>query len=148
MRIGDRLWLAGLLLIDRVFGTRLAIKEVERRRQRLAEAEVQLTAIQTELKRLTDLLEQVNLGLCLFHLRQRRLFIPERWLYFQTADEDETQILEMLIEHLVKPRLAAIEVQEDEAGYTYRLIPDWAAIRAALENPEPDLAAWLEEMAG
>jgi len=35
MRIGGRLWLAGLLLIDRMFGTRLAINEVARRRQRL-----------------------------------------------------------------------------------------------------------------
>jgi hypothetical protein len=146
--VGDRLWLAGLLMIDRVFGTRLAIKEVARRRQRLAQAEARLATIQTELTRLTDLLEQMNVALCLFHLHQRRLSMPEKWLRFQPSNEDETQILEMLIEHLVKPRLAAVEMQEGEAGYIYQLIPDWLAIRATLENLDPDLAVWLEEMAG
>jgi hypothetical protein len=148
MRVGDRLWLTGLLLIDRIFGTRLAIKEVTRRRQRLAETRAQLADILSELKRLNGLVEQANVELCLFCLRQRRVLIPERWLCFQTTDKDEARVLEMLIEHLVKPRLTAVEVQEDEAGYTYRLIPDWTAIRSALKSPDPELVAWLEEMAG
>jgi hypothetical protein len=142
------LWLAGLLLIDRVFGTRLALKEVERRRRLLDAANTQLAEIQAELKRLDELVGRANVELCLFYLRRRQLFIPERWAFFQATDEDEEQILEMLIEHLVRPRLAAVEVREDEVGYTYRLIPDWATIRATLENLDPDLAAWLEEMAG
>lgn len=148
MNIGHRLWFASLLLIDWLFGTRLALKEVERRHQRLAEAEAQLEAIRQEAERLTNVLEQVNIAICLFHLRQRQLLIPENWLCFQSFDEHEAELLDMFIEHLVKPRLAAIEIQESEAGYTYRLIPDWAAIRAALANADPDLAAWLEEMAG
>jgi hypothetical protein len=148
VNIGQRLWFAGLLLIDWLFGTRLALKEVERRRQRLAEAEAQLEAIRQEAERLTAVLEQVNIAICLFHLRQRQLLIPENWLCFQSADEHEADLLDMFIEHLVKPRLAAIEVRENETGYNYRLIPDWAAIRAALENPDPDLDAWMENMVG
>jgi len=147
MHIGGRLWLAGLLLIDRMFGTRLAINEVARRRQRLATAKAQLADIQAELKRLSELVEQANVELCLFYLRRRQLFTPKQWLFFQTTDEDEERALEMLIAHLVKSHLATVEIQEDETGYTYRLIPDWAAIRAALESQDPNLASWLEEMA-
>jgi len=131
-----------------MFGTRLAINEVARRRQRLTTAKAQLADIQAELKRLSELVEQANVELCLFYLRRRQLFTPKQWLFFQTTDEDEEQALEMLIEHLVKPRLATVEIREDEAGYTYQVIPDWTTIRAALESPDPDLATWLEEMAG
>ncbi|RLC68736.1 MAG: hypothetical protein DRI52_09585, partial [Chloroflexi bacterium] len=112
MRIGGRLWLAGLLLIDRMFGTRLAINEVARRRQRLATAKAQLADIQAELKRLSELVEQANVELCLFYLRRRQLLIPEQWLFFQTTDEDEERALEMLIAHLVKSHLATVEIQE------------------------------------
>ncbi|MBC7251873.1 MAG: hypothetical protein H5T62_16535 [Anaerolineae bacterium] len=147
MRLTDRLWLSGLLFIDRLFGTRLALKEIQRRRERLSQTKAQLATIQSELKRLSELLDQVNIGLCLFHLRQRRLLIPARWLHFQSEDEEDTHLLEMLIEYLVKPRLAAIEVEEREGGYDYRLTPHWTALKAALADLDPDLTAWLEEMA-
>ncbi|MDY7041961.1 MAG: hypothetical protein SVX38_13980, partial [Chloroflexota bacterium] len=90
--------------------------------------------------------EQANVELCMLCLRRRQLLIPEQWAFFRTTDEDEEQVLEMLIKHLVKPRLASVEVREDETGYTYRLIPNWIAIRASLKNPGPELASWLEEM--
>jgi len=127
-----------------------------------------LAEISEQLVKLGGLLEAANLQLCLLYLRQRELLSPHRWLYFDPTNPQEDQGLDLLIQHLVKPRLAAIEMQEassrgvstelDEVSargvekdhYIYRLEPDWAAIDAFLAQREadlqPDIADWLETL--
>ena len=56
-----------------------------------------------------------------------------------------------MINHLVKPRLAAIEIQEVEKNhYIYKLEPDWAAIGDYLTQHEadlqPEIADWLKTL--
>jgi hypothetical protein len=100
---------------------------------------------------LGELLEAANLQLCLLYLRQRNLLSPQRWLHFDPVNPQEDQGLDLLINHLVKPRLAAIEMQEVESNhYIYRLKPDWAAIGDFLAQREadlqPEIANWLKTL--
>ncbi|MBL7182891.1 MAG: hypothetical protein ISS50_00410 [Anaerolineae bacterium] len=148
MRTGDKILLAGLGIIDRLFATDLLEREVARRKARVARSEARLAEISEQLLKLGGLLEAANLQLCLLYLRQRELLSPQRWLHFDPANPQEDQGLDLLINHLVKPRLAAIEVQEIEKNhYIYKLKPDWAAIDGFLAQREadlqPEIAGWL-----
>ncbi|MBC8265281.1 MAG: hypothetical protein H8E47_14305, partial [Anaerolineales bacterium] len=92
--------------------------------------------------------EAANLQLCLLYLRQRELLLPHRWLHFDSANPQEDQGLDLLINHLVKSRLAAIEMQEVEKNhYIYKLNPNWTAIGDYLAQHEadlqPEIAGWL-----
>jgi hypothetical protein len=149
MRIGNRILLASLVIIDRLFGTSFVERELARRKATIARYEARLAEISEQLLKLDGLLEAANLQLCLLYLRQRELLSPQRWLYFDTANPQEDQGLDLLIHHLVKPRLAAIEMQEVEKNhYIYRLEPDWAAIGDFLSRREadlqPEIADWLK----
>jgi len=165
MRTNDKLLLASLSIIDRLFATNLLEKEVARRKAKLARSKARLAEISEQLVKLEELLDAANLQLCLLYLRQRELLLPHRWLHFDPANPNEEQGLDLLINHLVKPRLAAIEIQEasprepalslskgsargvEKNHYTYRLEPNWAAIRAFLTQREadlqPEIADWL-----
>ena len=112
MRTGDKILLAGLGIIDRLFATNLLEREVARRKAKVARSEARLAEISEQLVKLEGLLEAANLQLCLLYLRQRELLSPHRWLHFDTANPQEDQGLDLLINHLVKPRLAAIEMRE------------------------------------
>ncbi len=166
MRIGDKILLAGLGILDRLFATNLLEREVARRKAKVARSEARLAEISQQLAKLEGILEAANLQLCLLYLRQRELLLPYRWLYFDAANPQEDQGLDVLIEHLVKPRLAAIEVQEassrglrraqsrrsargvEKNHYIYRIEPDWAAIGDLLTQREadlqPEIADWLK----
>ena len=151
MRTGDKILLAGLGVIDRLCATDFLEREVARRKAKVARSEARLAEISEQLVKLGGLLEAANLQLCLLYLRQRELLSPHRWLHFDPANPQEDQGLDLLINHLVKPRLAAIEMQEVEKHhYTYRLDPDWAAIDTFLAQREadlqPDIADWLETL--
>jgi hypothetical protein len=157
-----------LVIIDHLFGTRLVEREVARRKAEVARSEARLAEISQQLLKLGELLEAANLQLCLLYLRQRNLLSPQRWLYFDLADSQEDKGLDLLINHLVKPRLAAIEMQEassrepalslskgsargvEKNHYIYRLEPDWAAIGDFLTQREadlqPEIADWLETL--
>jgi len=153
MRIGDRILLASLVIIDHLFGTSFVERELARRKATLARYEARLAEISEQLLKLDGLLEAANLQLCLLYLRQRELLSPQRWLYFDTANPQEDQGLDLLIHHLVKPRLAAIEMQEVEKNhYIYRLEPDWAAIGDFFSRQEadlqPEIADWLKTLEG
>ena len=96
-------------------------------------------------------MEAANLQLCLLYLRQREFLSPRRWLHFDPANPQEDQGLDLLINHLGKPRLAAIEMREAEKShYIYRLAPDWAAIGDFLAQREaelqPEIAEWLKTL--
>jgi len=160
MRTGDKILLAGLGVIDHLFATDFLEREVTRRKAKVARSEARLAEISEQLVKLGGLLEAANLQLCLLYLRQRELLSPHRWLHFDPANPQEDQGLDLLINHLVKPRLAAIEIQEassrgsarggEKNHYTYRLDPDWMAIGAFLAQREadlqPDIADWLETL--
>jgi len=151
MKISDRILLTSLGTIDRLFATNLLEREVARRKARVARSEARLAEISEQLLKLGELLEAANLQLCLLYLRQRNLLSPQRWLHFDPVNPQEDQGLDLLINHLVKPRLAAIEMQEVEKNhYIYRLEPDWAAIGDFLTQREadlqPEIANWLKTL--
>jgi len=149
MRFRDRILFLGLSIVDRLFGTRWVQRELERRRQRLAEYQARMANIQQEIDQLQVRLEGLHLQLCLLYLRHRHMTGLEGWLRFESGGSDEPG-LDILIEHLVKPRLAAIEVQETAPGHhVYHLRPDWKAIATAvgdaLKMLEPETLTWLRQ---
>lgn len=160
MRTGDRMLLLGLVIIDHLFGTGFVEREIARRKAKVVRYEAYLAELRERLVKLEGLLEAANLQLCLLYLRQREFLSPQRWLYFDTANPQEDQGLDLLIHHLVKPRLAAIEIQEasprgsarggEKNHYIYRLEPDWAAIGDSLTQREadlqPEIADWLKTL--
>jgi hypothetical protein len=151
MRIADRILLVSLGIIDRLFATSFLEREVARRKAKVARSEARLAEISEQLLKLGELLEAANLQLCLLYLRQRNLLSPQHWLHFDSVNLQEDQGLDLLINHLVKPRLAAIEMHEVEKNhYIYRLKPDWAAIGDFLAQREadlqPEIANWLKTL--
>jgi hypothetical protein len=162
MRTSEKIFLASLIIVDRLFATNFVEREIVRRKAKVAHSEARLAEISEQLVRLEQLLETANLQLCLLYLRQRKLLWPHRWLHFDTGNPQEDKGLDLLIEHLVKPRLAAIEVREassrgsargvEKGRYIYQLDPDWAAISAFLAQREadlqPEIAEWLDQEKG
>lgn len=149
MRFRDRILFLGLSIVDRLFGSRWVRRELERRRQRLAEYQARMANIQQGIDHLQVRLEGLHLQLCLLYLRHRHMTGLEDWLRFESGGSDEPG-LDILIEHLVKPRLAAIEVQETAPGHhVYHLRPDWKAIATAvgdaLKMLEPETLTWLRQ---
>ncbi len=149
MSLSDRILFILLLTIDRLFGTSLTEQEVNRRRAKLAAFKARLEIIEEQLTRLEDTLETLNLRLCLLYLWERNLTWADRWLRFDPADPHDDKELDLLIQHLVKPRLAAIDEEKvTEEHYVYHLAPDWAAIRALITSQqvklEADMRLWLD----
>jgi hypothetical protein len=151
VRTRDRILFTALILVDHLLGTNLAKKELSRREANVARYRAQMTDLEKQLIRLEGLLEAINLRLCLLYLQERSLLLPQRWLSFDANDPEEDKGLNLLIEHLVKPRLATIEMDKVEEGhYLYHVQPDWAAIRAFFAEQqadlEPDMKRWLLEL--
>ena len=151
MKARDKILFTALILVDHLLGTNLAKKELSRREANVARYRAQMTELEKQLTRLEGLLGAINLRLCLLYLQKRSLLLPERWLSFDANDPEEDTGLNLLIEHLVKPRLATIEMDKVEEGhYLYHLQPDWAAIRAFFAEQqadlEPDMKRWLLEL--
>ncbi|MBM4465149.1 MAG: hypothetical protein FJ014_06275 [Chloroflexi bacterium] len=151
MRIGNKILLAGLVIIDHLFGTGFVEREIARRKAKVVRYEAHLAELRERLAKLEGLLEAANVQLCLLYLQQREFLLPDGWLHFDPANPQEDQGLDLLIDHLVKPRLAAIEIQEVEKNqYTYKLEPDWAAIGDFLAQQEadvqPEVAGWLKTL--
>jgi hypothetical protein len=146
MTLRDRFLFGLLLLIDRLFGTRWTQRVLARRHARLAEYQRRMSGIQSEIGQLEVHLDALHVQLCLLYLRQRHLMGLEDWLRFESGGDDEPG-LDLLIEHLVKPRLAAVEMHETAPGHqVYHLRPDWRAVAAALGDSamlEPETLAWL-----
>lgn len=151
MKFRDRVLFLGLAVVDRLFGTRWVQAELERRRNRLAEHRARVANIEQEIDHLQVQLEGLHLQLCLLYLRHRYMADLENWLRFESGGSDEAG-LNLLIDHLVKPRLAAIEMHETAPDHhVYHLHPDWRAIAAAIGDAakmlEPETLAWLRQRA-
>ena len=149
MRFRDRVLFLALAVVDRLFSTHCVQRELDRRWRRLTEYQAQAARIQQDIERLEQGLEGLHLQLCLLYLRHRHVMDVDNWLRFETGDSEEAG-LNLLIEHLVKPRLAAVEMQETTPGHhVYCLRPDWTAIAAAIGDPletlEPEILAWLRQ---
>ena len=145
MKARDKILFTALILVDRLFGTRLAEKELSRREARVAGYRSQMMELEQQLTSLEGLLEALSLRLCLLYLQERSLLLPERWLSFDPNDPEEDRGLDLIIEHLVKPRLAAVEMDKVEEGhYVYHVKPDWTAIRLLLAEQQIDLEAEME----
>ena len=151
MKTRDRILFTALVLVDHILGTNLAGKELSRREAKVARYRAQMVKLERQLTRLEGMLEAINLRLCLLYLQERGLLSPVRWLSFDPNDPEEDRGLGLLIEHLVKPRLATIKMDKVEEGhYVYHLQPEWVAIHALLAEEqadlEPGLERWLSEL--
>jgi hypothetical protein len=149
MRFRDRVLFLGFAIVDRLFGTQWVQAELKRRRNRLAEHQARVANIEQEIDHLEVQLEGLHLQLCLLYLRHRYMADLENWLRFESGGSDEPG-LNLLIDHLVKPRLAAIDVHETTPDHhVYQLRPDWSAIAAEIDDAarmlEPETLAWLRQ---
>ncbi len=149
MRFRDRLLFLGLAIVDRLFGSRWVQRELTRRQERVAEYQARMAHIQQEIEQLQVQLDGLHVQLCLLYLRHRHMAGLENWLRFESGGDDEPG-LDLLIEHLVKPQLAAVEMHETATGHhVYHLHPNWRAIAAAIDDAtttlEPETLAWLHQ---
>jgi hypothetical protein len=149
MRFRDRALFLVLAVADRLLGTHWVQTELDRRWKRLTEYQAQMGDMQQEMARLESGLEKLQLQLCLIYLRHRHMMDLDNWLHFESGGSEEPG-LDLLIEHLVKPQLAAVEMQETTPGHhVYHLRPYWTAIAAAIGEPlealEPEIRTWLRQ---
>jgi len=138
MKLTDRILFTILLIIDHLFKTDLVDREINRRKRRIASLNERLDLIEREMRRLERLMQATNIQLCVLYLRERRLRSPETWLTFDPANENDEYELNLMIEHLVKTRLATIDMETlAPEHYRYHLHPDWEAIEEALAELKP-----------
>jgi hypothetical protein len=155
----DRIQLALLRLLGVVLGTvdhlfhvrwgeRLLGRMAGRWEARLAQLDEALALLEQERRRLHGQAEALAIQATAIYLAGRSLAHDE--LRFDPADPHDEEILDAIIELLVKDQLAAIEMQESETGhYVYRLEPDWPVIRMRLaeaaEQADPAIGEWLRD---
>ncbi len=155
----DRIQLALLRLLSVVLGTvdhlfhvrwgeRLLGRMAIRWEARLATLDEALALLEQERRRLHGQAEALAIQATAIYLAGRSLAHDE--LRFDPAEPHDEEILDAIIELLVKERLAAIEMQEIKKGhYVYRLEPDWPAIRTRLaeaaEQADRAIGEWLRD---
>jgi hypothetical protein len=156
MNLWMRLRFVALVISDRLLGTQLVERELERLNRRIKSYEAQADAIQQQRENLSDLLLTAQVELCVLYLQQRYILQPQTWLRFAPAeDPEEERGLDMLIDRLVKQKFASVHVDEidessegNEQTYVYHLRPDWAAIIEQLysrkEHLDPETISWIE----
>jgi hypothetical protein len=88
----------------------------------------------------------------LSYLQLRQVQSPEGWLHFDPRIPTEGSAIEVLTRSLVTPHWARWHITpivEDDALYTYDLLPDWKALHEdALGHTAslpPSLLDWLAE---
>ncbi len=146
-------WIRGhlLLLIDRLFGTHLLDRELARYQQRIDALVGRIGGVSQEIDALAEELTTYRLTLCLIELqiRSERADLDD-WLCFAPRADGQLEdegLLDSVIDCLVKPRLATLDVQSvGERQYLYRVHPDWDAIRSRLKDTQPpnELLVWLD----
>jgi hypothetical protein len=155
----DRIQLALLRVLSIVLGTvdhlfqvrwgeRLLGRMASRWEARLAQLDEALVHLERERARLQGQAEALAIQATAIYLGGRSLARDE--LCFDPADPHDEEMLDAIIELLVKERLAAIEMQEVEPErYVYRLEPDWPVIRTRLadaaEQADPAIGEWLRD---
>lgn len=130
------------------WGERILSKMAARWQLQLAQLDQALEDLEQERHNADLQAQALSMYAAALYLGRRRLAQGE--LLFDPSDARDEEVLDASIELLVKERLADIETQEIGDGqYTYRLEPDWLAIRAylaaALETAGPESDDWLRE---
>ncbi|MCX7681595.1 MAG: hypothetical protein N2508_06495 [Anaerolineae bacterium] len=152
MSIWMRLWFALLIIADRLLGTHLVEREMNRLQRRIGYLEERADALRRQMRELDQLLHVVQVEMCVLCLRQRQLLRPDDWLRFTPSESaEEEKLLDVMIERLVKHGLSTVRVETmGENVYVYYLHPDWDAIVALLsawrDKLDPVTIQWLDEV--
>jgi hypothetical protein len=151
MRWTTWLWVRLLLVVDELLGTHLVEWELAKRQHEIERLVAHIEAVDRDLDALAAELALHQLAMCLIELKARSERSERNdlggWLCFAPQSDGDESLLDHAIEHLVKPRVASVDVEPDGMGdYIYRLHPDWTAIIARLSSTvvAPELLAWLE----
>ena len=153
-RLRWRLRLLGV--IDWLLGTHLVDEAASRWQQQLKEMQAEINSLQTRLEELGASRSAILRHLCLSYLQLRQVHSPTDWLHFDPQDPAEESAIDVLTRALVTPHWARWRItqvmREDEAGYSYDLVPNWSdlhqdALNHAASLP-PSLLDWLGEQAG
>jgi hypothetical protein len=152
MNVWTHLWFAVLIITDRLLGTHLVDRELDRLQRHVEAHQAQASAMLRQMEPLSRLMHIAQVELCVLYLHQRYLVRPESWLRFAPDESaDEERNLDLLIGRLAKQGLATVRTEEvGEQTYVYHLRPDWAAIAALLDTWKEHLdsvtASWLDDM--
>jgi hypothetical protein len=139
-------------LVDGLFnihwGERLLDRLADHWQAQIDELDESLARLETERHKIQQQAETLALHAAAIYLAGRTLTRGE--LRFDPSDARDEEMLDTIIDLLVKNRLAAMETEEVESErYVYHLEPDWVTIRARLsdaaELAEPMIAEWLRE---
>ncbi len=152
MSIWVRLWIALLVVADRLLGTHLVEREMKRLQRLLSGFERQADALRQQMRELNQLLYVVQVEMCVLCLRKRQLLRPDDWQRFAPHESTEDEkLLDLVIDRLVKQGLCTIRTETvGENVYVYYLNPDWEAIVNLLnvwrDKLDPVTVEWLDEM--
>jgi hypothetical protein len=149
MRRRTWVWSRFLVLADALFGSHLLEWELARRQRRIERLTNELLDVDRDLEAAARALDFYQITFCLILLKTR----SERagagdWLSFDTRLEGDEDVLNSVIECLVKTHLARLDVLSSESGHqVYRLVPDWSAIMAHFDQRilARELQTWLRQ---
>jgi hypothetical protein len=139
-------------LVDGLFnvqwGERVLDRLADHWQAQIDELDESLARLETERQKIQQQAETLALHAAAIYLAGRSLTHDE--LCFDPSDSRDEEMLDTVIDLLVKNRLAAIETEEVEPDrYVYHLEPDWVMIRARLSDAanqaEPMIAEWFRE---
>jgi hypothetical protein len=153
-RCGRFEWRVRLLaVIDRLLGTHLLDRTVNRWQQEVEAMQTEIASLQTRLEELDDSRGAILRHLCLSYLQLRQARSPDGWLHFDPRNPAEESAIDILTRALVVPHWARWTVNQvgtrDANIYTYDLVPDWAALRQEVlkhtTNFSTSLLDWVSE---
>jgi len=145
-----------LAVIDWLLGTQLVETATDRWRQELRAMQAEISGLQVRLEELDASRGAILRHLCLSYLQLRQVQSPESWLHFDPRIPTEESAIDVLTRALVTPHWARWHIAhvavEDDALYTYDLVPDWESLHQdALGHTAslpPGLLDWLAEQVG
>ena len=148
MRWTTWLWSRLLVTLDKVWGSHLVEWELARRQRKIERLLAEIAVVDQDLQGAAESLAFYQMLLCLIELKARsERDDVEDWLFFSPHSDGEEQLLDSVIECLVKTRLASVDVQPSGPGcYSYQLTPDWTTIITRLRHRSvaAELVSWLE----
>jgi hypothetical protein len=140
-----------LAVIDRLLGTHLLDRSVNRWQQEVKAMQIEIASLQTRMEELNASRGAILRHLSLSYLQLRQSQAPDSWLHFDPRNPAEESAIDVLTRALVAPHWARWTVNQIGSGdaniYTYDLVPDWAALRQEVlkhtTNFSTSLLDWL-----
>jgi hypothetical protein len=140
-----------LAVIDRLLGTHLLNRSVNRWQQEVKAMQIEIASLQTHMEELNASRAAILRHLSLSYLQLRQSQSPDSWLHFDPRNSAEESAIDVLTRALVAPHWARWTVNQIGSGdaniYTYDLVPDWAALRQEVlkhtTNFSTSLLDWL-----